>query len=108
MGFKSFMKGLGKGVVKLAPIAGLVFPAYASAIDVSMRIIKAAEESKAKKTGKEKALFWTEEFAKVSPQVIAQIEQSTGKELVDEALFAEAMQDIRDAQVKMLKAFGDK
>lgn len=55
--------------------------------------------------GDRKAGLWMQAMTSSMPDIVRDIEVSTGKRLVDENLLAAALADLREAQVKIMKAF---
>lgn len=86
-------------------IAGFADPRLAMLTKAITEAIATAETAPGRK-GAEKALIAQGIVAKAAPDAIAAYEQLFGKEIVDEKLFAEALQDYQEGTVKLYKAFG--
>ena len=92
--------------IAVGAVAGFA-PAFAPLVHTSLSAILAAE-AKFPKTGSGGAkAAWASEVVAVSAgPVIAAVEEATGKELMDEALFQQGLESINEGVVKCLNAFG--
>lgn len=82
-------------------------PGFLPLIQISMRAIAAAEvRYPGEKTGADKAAFTSSIVAVLAPEIISEIERSTGKQLVDDDKFAEGMKLINDGLVACMNSFG--
>lgn len=82
-------------------------PAFAPLILTSFNTILAAEAKFPKGgSGGAKAAWASEVVAVSAGPVIAAVEEATGKELTDEALFQQGLESINEGVVKCLNAFG--
>lgn len=106
MGFWSVFKNV-LGVV--GPVAtGMAtkkFPEYGVLIDMGWRTVYELEGLFPAGNGDRKAGMWMQAMTSSMPEVVLDIETSTGKRLIDENLLAAGLADLREAQVKIMKAF---
>lgn len=106
MSVKGFFGKLFGVAQTVAPVASLFFPAFVPLLNVSLRAIVAAEgKFPASKSGPDKAVWASDVVAVSAPEIITAIEAATGKDLADEALLHEALQDINNGLVKAMNAF---
>jgi hypothetical protein len=107
MSIKGFFGKLFGISAQIAPLAAtLFFPAFAPLVSLSLRAIITAEgKFPAAKSGADKAAWAADVVAVSAPDIIAAIEQATGKELADEALLHDALGDINNGLVKAMNAF---
>lgn len=81
----------------------MAFPAYQRLIELGWALTEEAEQEATR--GWVKGEMWAKWMAVRTPEVVREIEAAEGVELVDEALLAEGMLDLREATVKIRKAF---
>lgn len=101
---------LKKVVGVLGPVAAGVatskFPEYGPMIDMGWQTVHQLEGLFPDGgNGDRKAGMWMQAMTSSMPDVVRDIEMSTGKRLVDENLLASGLADLREAQVKIMKAF---
>lgn len=108
MGLKTILSRIFRSPVvqTLAPLAlGAFAPQFLPLLNLSLRAILTAEDKFGEKTGPQKAEYVADQIFIAAPLVVTAIENATGKELADEALFSEGMKDLNNALVKILNAF---
>ncbi len=106
MGFWTGLRNL-LGVVGpvASGMAGKKFPEYAVLIEMGWRAVYELEELFPPGNGDRKAGMWMQSMTSSMPDIVLDIETATGKRLVDENLLASGLADLREAQVKIMKAF---
>lgn len=106
MGFLDALKKVAKVVGPVAASAAVqAFPEYGPLVEAGWKTARELEGRYPPGNGTRKAGLWMQAMSARMPDIVRDIEVSTGKRLVDEAGLAAGLADLREAQVKIMKAF---
>jgi hypothetical protein len=106
MKFLSILKAVGGVATTTAPMAGLLIggPALSATLSTVIGAVVASERPDV--AGEQKKTSAMQYVAVAAPGIVALIESSTGRQLIDEARFMRALGRMIDAAVDLLNAFG--
>lgn len=109
-GFKKFGKGVGKGVKAALPLLSVVAPmagpGIGLAVKVATSILAAEKQFPDQGSGAAKAQYVRDCIARDLPALLHAAEAARGKEFVDEEAITKALNDMLDAQFRILNLTG--
>lgn len=105
-----WLKKLGRGVQAVAPVALMFTPPPFNAVAqvVYGAVLRAEKNIQGEKRGADRLTAAMQELEFSAPLIMREIERISGKEIVDDKAFEEAMESLIAFQVKITKSVGDK
>lgn len=109
-GFKRAMRATGRVAKAALPmatmVAGMVNPALGMGLRIASGILDAENQFPEQGSGMEKAQFVRWKIQKSLPGILRTAEAIRGKEFVDEEAITKALDDMLDAQFRLLSLTG--